>query len=209
MKNSTLVVFLLLSSFLSLRAEQLAAPFGTNNIVLKNFQAIQVSGGARIIWEFTSEERDVTCHIEKSTDGINFNKIHTVFLTSTRVQALHSYIDSELPAKVFYRLRVTKQSYIPFVSPIVSLTATRDETSVMNNPGMASNVFGSLSEDETIITVRLLDLRGQSRIQQQGRGAAMQRNVQTAFGKLPAGYYVLRVNDQQNNVLLNRFIYKF
>ena len=98
MKNSTLVVFLLLSSFLSLRAERIAAPLEVNNIVLKNFQAIQISGGAKVIWEFTSEERDVTCHVEKSTDGINFSIVHTVFLTSTRMQALHTFIDTELSA---------------------------------------------------------------------------------------------------------------
>ena len=207
MKNSTLVVFLLLSSFLSLRAERVAAPFEVNNIVLKNFQAIQVSGGAKIIWEFTSEERDVTCHVEKSTDGINFSVLTTLFLTSTRAQALHSFIDRELQAKVFYRLRVTKESFIPYISPIVSVTATRDETS-SNSSGQSNSVFGNLSKDETVVSMRLLDLRGQSRIQQQARGVDLDRNFRPAFGRLPSGYYVLSVRDQQNNVLLNRFIYK-
>jgi hypothetical protein len=207
MKNSTLVVFLLLSSFLSLRAERIAAPFEVNNIVLKNFQAIQVSGGAKIIWEFTSEERDVTCHVEKSIDGINFTVLTTVFLASTRTQALHSFIDRELQAKVFYRLRITKESFIPYTSPIVSLTATRDETS-SNSSSQSNSVFGNLSREETVVSMRLLDLRGQSRIQQQSRGVDLDRNFRPAFGRLPSGYYVLSIRDQQNNVLLNRFIYK-
>ena len=60
MKISTLVVFLL-SGVLTLHAKQPAAAFGTDNIVLKNFQAIQVTNGAKVVWEFTSEEKDVTC----------------------------------------------------------------------------------------------------------------------------------------------------
>ena len=208
MKNSTLVVFLLLSSFLSLRAERIAAPLEVNNIVLKNFQAIQISGGAKVIWEFTSEERDVTCHVEKSTDGINFSIVHTVFLTSTRMQALHTFIDTELSARAFYRLRVTKESYIPFTSPIVSLTAARDETGAINYIGQSKSVFGSLADDQTVVSVRLLDLRGQSRLQQQSRGVDLDRSFKPAYSRLPSGYYVLRVIDQQNNVLLNRFIYK-
>ena len=142
-------------------------PLEVNNIVLKNFQAIQISGGAKVIWEFTSEERDVTCHVEKSTDGINFSIVHTVFLTSTRMQALHTFIDTELSARAFYRLRVTKESYIPFTSPIVSLTAARDETGAINYIGQSKSVFGSLADDQTVVSVRLLDLRGQSRLQQQ------------------------------------------
>ena len=205
MKNSTLVVFLLLSSFLSVRAERVA-PLEVNNIVLKNFQAIQVAGGAKIIWEFTSEERDVNCNIERSTDGINFTVIHTVFLTSTRTQALHSHIDTDLPYKVFYRLRITKETYIPYISPIVSLTASRDETSSLSGP--VKSVFGNLAADETIVSVRLLDLRGQARIQQQSKGTELDRGFRSAFSSLPSGYYVLRVSDRQNNVLLNRFIYK-
>src|SRR5688500_7848330 len=196
MKNSTLVVFLLLSSFLSLRAER-TAPFGVDNIILKNFQAIQVTGGAKIIWEFTSEERDVTCHIEKSTDGINFSSIYTVFLTSTRTQALHSYIDTELALKAFYRLRVTKESFISFISPIVSLTASRDEPA-SSSQGQSTSVFGSLANNESVVSVRLLDLRGQSRLQQQARGNELDRNLRSAFRRLPAGYYVLRISDEQN-----------
>ena len=206
MKNSTLVVFLLLSSFLSLRAERIA-PLEVNNIVLKSFQAIQVASGAKIIWEFTSEERDVTCHIEKSFDGINFSVIHTVFLTSTKAQALQSHIDTDLSPRSYYRLRITKESYIPYISPIVTLSATRDETN-SNAFGKSNTVFGNLTEDQTIVSVRLLDLRGQSRIQQQLRGVDLDRSFRSAFGKLPSGYYVLRVSDQQNNLLLNRFIYK-
>ncbi|HYF30191.1 MAG TPA: hypothetical protein VD993_03630 [Chitinophagaceae bacterium] len=209
MKNSTLVVCLFLISFVSLRAERTAAPFGVNNIVLKNFQAIQVTGGAKIIWEFTSEERDVTCKLEKSIDGINFGVLYTIHLTSTRQQALHSFIDTELPAKVFYRLRVTKESYIPYISPIVSLTATRDETGPVQNPGMSNSVFGKIASDEAVVHVRILDMRGQSKLQQRGRGTELDRNFRPAFGRLPSGYYVLRVQDEQNNILLNRFIYKF
>ena len=96
-----------------------------------------------------------------------------------------------------------------FVSTIVSFTASRDETGSIDNPGMSNSVFGALSDDESIVTVRLLDLRGQSRIQQQGKSVELERNVKSAFSRLPSGYYVLRINDQENNVLLNRFIYKF
>ncbi|HYE53875.1 MAG TPA: hypothetical protein VD996_03500, partial [Chitinophagaceae bacterium] len=111
MKKSTLVVFLLLSCFMSVRAEPSASVFGINNIVLKNFQAIQIPSGARVIWEFASEEKDVTCHLEKSSDGVTFTAVAAISVSSTREQAIHAYVDKDAAAgETIYRLRVTKES---------------------------------------------------------------------------------------------------
>lgn len=211
MKISTLVVFLL-SGVLTLQAKQPASAFGTDNIVLKNFQAIQITNGAKVVWEFTSEEKDVTCNLERSTDGVNFDVVTTVFLTSTRSQALHSYIDKELTGKVFYRLRVTKDSYIPYISPIVSLTIARVAAASQAAPVTAtvrSSFFGELAKQDDMMSLQLVDLNGHAKINRSMRGTDLENNFRPSFGRLPSGYYVLRVNDMQNKTLLNRFIYKF
>jgi hypothetical protein len=212
MKISTLVVFLL-SGVLTLQAKQPASAFGTDNIVLKNFQAIQISGCAKVIWEFTSEEKDVTCNLERSTDGINFDVLTTIFLTSTRSQALHSFIDREAAGKVFYRLRVTKDSYIPYISPIVSLTiagftVAPDQTGT-GTATIKSSFFGELAEKDDMMSLQLVDLNGHAKINKSMKGTDLEGNFRTSFRRLPSGYYVLRVNDMQNKPLLNKFIYKF
>jgi hypothetical protein len=201
MKNSTLVVLLLLSGFMSLRA-------GTNNIVLKNFQAIQVNNGAKVIWEFTSEERDVTCHLEKSIDGVTFTPLTTILISSTRQQALHSYIDKEATSQSFYRLRVTKDSYIPDISPIVSVIMDQMLDPSTGTP-RNSSMFTMLTNNDSYVAVQLLDLNGRARIKQYLKAADIEKHFRGSFSSIPAGYYVLRINDLQNKTLVNRFIYKY
>lgn len=213
MKISTLVICLLFSGLLSLHAERPAAPFHTDNIVLKNFQAIQVATGAKIVWEFTSEEKDVTCNLEKSTDGVNFTVLTTIILPSTRTQALHSFTDRDAAGKMFYRLRVTKESYIPYISPIVSLTIAKYTAAMPQAAPITAlktnTFFGDLAERDVMMSLQLVDLNGHTKINKGMKGTDLERNFRPSFGRLPAGYYVLRVNDMQNKTLLNRFIYKF
>lgn len=211
MKIFTLVVFLL-SGVLTLQANP-ASTFGINNIVLKNFQAIEVAGGAKVVWEFTSEEKDVTCKLEKSTDGINFTVASTIFLTSTRTQSLHSFVDKDATGKTFYRLRITKDSYIPFISPIVSITIAKyvvaPDQAVPFTATVKSSFFGELAEQENVMNLQLVDLNGHAKINRTLKGTDLDDNFRPSFSKLPSGYYVLRVNDKQNKTLLNKFIYKF
>jgi hypothetical protein len=204
MKNSTLVVLLLLG-FITLRAS-------TNNIVLKNFQAIQVAAGAKVIWEFASEERDVTCHLEKSNDGVTFTPLTTILITSTRHQALHTFTDKEATSQSFYRLRVTKDSYIPYISPIVSITLERGNPLDPQQgmvPGQHMSVFGELTTYSGYMSVKLLDLNGQARIKKYIKGTDLEHEFRTSLVNIPAGYYVLRISDLQNKSLVNRFIYKY
>lgn len=206
MKNSTLVVLLLLAGLTSLHA-------GTNNIVLKNFQAMQVTEGAKVVWEFTSEERDVTCKLEKSLDGVTFSTITTIFIVSTRQQSLHSYVDKSITGQAFYRLRVTKDSYIPYTSPIVSVTVEKDALVDPQNGGAVprqnSSVFGMLAMNDSYMSVRLLDMNGQARVKRYMKGTDLENQFRTSLGNIPSGYYVLRINDMQNKTLVNRFIYKY
>jgi hypothetical protein len=199
MKNSTLVVFLLLAGSLSLHA----------NIVLKNFQAVQAAAGAKIIWEFTAEEKDVTCHLEKSTDGISFTTLRTIVIASTRQQALHSYTDKDAAGQVFYRLRITKDSYTPFISPIVSFTFSRSETSDQQQASAGQGIFTGLSAQTQLLRVQLLDLGGQAKIRQHIKGADLERIFKPSFSNLPSGYYVLRISDMDNKTIMNKCLYKF
>lgn len=204
MKNSTLVVLLLLTGIFSLRA-------GTNNIVLKNFQAIQAHAGAKVIWEFTSEEKDVTCHLERSNDGVNFTPIAIVFIQSTRQQALHTFTDKDATSQSFYRLRVTKDSYIPYISPIVSVTLERGnplDPQQGSTPSQTASLFGELTTNSGYLSVRLLDINGQARISRYMKGTDLEYHFKNSLSHVPAGYYVLRINDMHSKTLVNRFIYK-
>ncbi|MGB8194799.1 MAG: hypothetical protein WCF67_22890 [Chitinophagaceae bacterium] len=211
MKISTLVVFLSITGFTTLQAAP-AAPFHTDNIVLKNFQAIAAPGGAKVIWEFTSEETNVTCKVEKSTDGINFQTIRTLVLVSTRQQALHSIIDKEASGETFYRLRITKESYIPYVSPIVSVTINSGYNPSPDAPAsvtISNSVFGNLALQEETMWLQVVDLNGQKKIDETVKGSELERSFKPSFSRLPSGYYVVRVNDTKHKPLLNKIVYKF
>jgi hypothetical protein len=199
MKKAVLVLSLLLAFTLT-----------QANIVLKNFQAISTPVGARVVWEFTSEERDVTCNLEKSIDGVNFVSLRTIQVSSTRQQALHSYIDRGASGQTFYRLRITKPSYTPFISPIVSLkllqatAGMRDQVTTGSN----SSLFGELSMKSDVMRVRLVDINGRAKIKQHLKGTELERAFKPSFSKLPAGYYILTINDLNNQPLMTKCIYK-
>jgi hypothetical protein len=166
--------------------------------------------GARVVWEFTSEERDVTCNLEKSIDGVNFVSLRTIQVSSTRQQALHSYIDRGASGQTFYRLRITKPSYTPFISPIVSLkllqatAGMRDQVTTGSN----SSLFGELSMKSDVMRVRLVDINGRAKIKQHLKGTELERAFKPSFSKLPAGYYILTINDLNNQPLMTKCIYK-
>ena len=204
MKNFTLVVLLLLTGIVSLRAN-------TNNIVLKSFQAIQAQSGAKVIWEFASEEKDVTCHLERSNDGITFSPVAIIFIHSTRQQALHAYTDKDASSQSFYRLRVTKDTYIPYISPIVSITLERGNPLDPQGTTQRQDIslFGDLASNSNYVSVKLLDLNGQARIKKHIKGTELEQQFRNSLGNVPAGYYLLRINDMQNKTLVNRFIYKY
>ena len=214
MKNYALAAFLLLAAIVSFRPNSVASPYHADNILLKNFQAIQVTAGAKVMWEFASEELNVTCNLEKSTDGVHFISFRSFHLASTRQQALHSFIDKEAVGHTFYRLRITKETYLPYLSSIVSVNM--QQHSAVNNVGQpmvtvqgSNSFFGELSAQNKVMWVRLMDISGQAKIKQYIRGTDLERIFGPSFSSLPAGYYVLNINDDQNKPLLNKCIYKF
>ena len=212
MKKSTLVAFLLLAFAFTNRANNNSGTFHVENIVLKYFQATPTSTGTRIVWEFATEEYDVTCNLEKSTDGVNFVPLRTVQLASTRQQALHSYLDKNAAGQSFYRLRITKPSYDDFVSQIVSVKgaqygANTSNPIVIGQP--VNSFFGELSLKSDVMAVRLVDISGQSKIKQFIKGTELERVFRPSLSDLPAGYYVLNINNLQNQPLMTKCIYKF
>jgi hypothetical protein len=215
MKKFAFAAFSTLAVLLSVQFEGVSAPYHVDNIVLKNFQVIQVAAGAKIVWEFTSEEFDVTCMLEKSTDGVNFVSFRSIQLVSTRQQALHSFIDKEASGQTFYRLRITKQSYLPFISPIVSVNLPQHQQGAYNagNPvtgGVAGeSVFGELSTQDKVMCVQLVAMSGQAKIKQYVKGIDLERVLKPSFSNLPAGYYVVNIKDSRNQLLMNKYIYKF
>lgn len=212
MKKSTLVAFLLLAFAFTNRANSPAGTFHVENIVLKNFQAIAIPAGARITWEFTTEEHDVTCNLEKSSDGVSFTPLRTIHLASTRQQAVHSYIDRNASGPTFYRLRITKPSYQSFISPIVSVKSA-ENAAVTSNPIVigqpVNSFFGDLSLKSDVMSIRLVDINGRSKIRQFIKGTELERVFKPSFSNLPAGYYVLNINNLQNQPLMTKCIYKF
>lgn len=214
MKKTAFAALFTLAAIVSLRPDSAASPYHVDNIVLKNFQAIQSPAGVKVFWEFTSEENNVTCNLEKSSDGVNFTVIRSFQLASTRVQAVHSFIDKQAIGQTFYRLRITKDTYQPFISPIVSVNIQQHSGAEYSGQPLGTlqvnnNFFGDLSIQNKMMCVRLVDITGQAKIKQYIKGTDLDRIFRPSFSSLPAGYYVLNVNDAQNKPLLNKYIYKF
>lgn len=213
MKKYALAACSTLAVMILVQLKGTASPYHADNIVLKTFQAIQAQGGARVTWEFTSEELDVTCTLEKSGDGINFSPLRSFRIASTRQQSLHTYLDKQAVGPTFYRLRITKEAFIPYISPIVSVNLQHTAANYVGQPvtiGMSSeNFFGELAVQDKVMCVRLVNINGQAKLKQYVKGTDLERIFRPSFSRMPTGYYVLKINDTHDQPLMNKCIYKF
>lgn len=213
MKKYALAACSTLAVMLLVQLQSTASPYHADNIVLKTFQAIQASVGAKVTWEFTSEELDVTCTLEKSTDGINFTALRSFRIASTLQQAQHTFLDKQAVGQTFYRLRITKERYIPYVSPIVYVNLQHTAANYIGQPanlGLSNeNFFGDLAAQDKVMCIKLVNMNGQAKIRQYVKGKDLERVFRPSFSNLPSGYYVLKINDTRDQQLMNKCIYKF
>jgi predicted amidohydrolase YtcJ len=77
-------------------------------ISLISFSATKVEKNIKLIWKTTNEQNNKQFEIERSTDGIIFEKINTVISSGNlNVEKIYTYDDITVPpsAKIYYRLK--------------------------------------------------------------------------------------------------------
>ncbi len=207
---SLLCICIVLLSFSSSYSNK---PFGTRNVTLKSFEATSDGNQSKIVWDLAMMENEVTCFLEKSTDGHSFAAIAEYKIKKGFAGSMTA-LDKNLNLGVYYyRLRMEKQGYLPFVSAIVStkinLVSTEVNDMQISNPFHSQiSIQGNFSGKPLVIEI--CDFSGRLRLKETVAQAISGKSIRFATGNLMKGMYILRIKEGANgeNLILTKCIVK-
>jgi len=198
--NTTKVItFTALTGFTSF-SQVLTGSIGTSGlpITLSQFEASRVSQNVvRLDWETLSEINNAGFEIQKSENGVDFEKIGYVDGAGNSKQRLdYQFVDNDALRSAYYRLKQLDQdgkfSYSPikFVkgADLVKLTIYPNPTTQSVKLG-----FGSALETKLPMTTEITTLQGRSIFKTKGGLSAVQESLNTQLAQMPGGTYLLKI----------------
>ncbi|MEP6712450.1 MAG: T9SS type A sorting domain-containing protein [Ferruginibacter sp.] len=173
----------------------------TNTVLLPvslvEFKATLVNSTGLLQWNTSSELNSRDFEIEKSNDGVIYNKIGTVKAVGTSTAVVnYTFSDSKLNALNYYRLRINDIDGKNTLSNVVLLkyNNAKQNLSVLNNP-FTSEINVRLAQLPTQkIVVELFDQKG-SRVYNKTFNSGTEINVNALAGLTAGTYFLLTTVD--------------
>lgn len=169
-------------------------------LTLISFNAEQVNGMAKLSWTTASEININSFDLEKSEDGISFEKIGQVKATGMGTTATnYNFTDNQLLNTNYYRIRVVENNGGFSYSKVVVVKNSK-QTKVVIAPNPASSLImirGSKPGDYLTVTTA----SGVIKLNRQISTDDQKINVQD----WPAGIYYVKISND-NAVVVERFI---
>lgn len=204
MKIVTLTLLLFTGFSITASANPYSA-FGVKNVKLKSFTAMTDGKSVKLSWELAEMEHEVTCFIERSSDGINFTAVSTITINKgfTGIQTATNTPDRA--GLYYYRLNMVKSGYIPFQSQIIAIRTLSEEYSpvLLSTAAFTSSqvvVKGRFVKGP--LEVQLADMNGQVRVSQVINLPANSESFSFSSGNLDKGIYIVRVKQNAGNAEL-------
>ncbi len=157
-------------------------------VVLTSFKvARQADGAVQVAWATASEKRSAYFEVQRSLDGTIYATIEKQAAQGTTTQAhLYTSLDQTAPAcRLYYRLRQVDTDGTENFSPVVTLAATADATTLMLYPNPAHDELTLPAAGEQ---AQVLDLTGRVR-----QTSTLPASGKLSIAALPPGTYLLRV----------------
>ena len=155
-----------------------------------------------LYWDVKDEKNVSAYDVERSTNGIDFEKIGTVTAQTTMsTEKSYSFIDENPALKSSYRLRsVDIDAHYAF-SNIITLHRKATTADVLAYPSPFTNVLNVVytSESNANLNIQLLDINGRVVAFTQADILAGQTTLQLgSLAKLAKGLYIIVVDDAEN-----------
>jgi hypothetical protein len=178
---------------------------------LLTFTGHKTNNAIALNWTTVNEKFVKNFDVERSTDGNSFKSIGLVAAKNLAEESGYQYNDrtSDLPATVFYRLKMNYDEGKEKYSPVVRITNTTGESvSVYPNPVKDGIVNVQFDHSLTGATVNITDMSGKVvytkalSSEEIGKG-----QVSILVRSLANGNYVLNLNtDKGNTITSAKFI---
>jgi uncharacterized repeat protein (TIGR01451 family) len=184
-------------------------------IKLLSFDAVYHKPGIDVNWATSQEINNRYFELERSIDGLNFEKITTVpgSINSQSPRSYH-FTDNNFPrfSKLYYRIKQVDMdggfavSEIRAVSLPVSETAAFGIDKIMPNPASNKTTISIVSNADKKVTVRFLDAQGKQYLLY---NTLLKKGVNlftTSVLALSTGLYFAEISDTEGTKLTVRFI---
>ncbi len=178
------------------------------NVSLNDFTGEVLQSNASLQWSILPGNNITQFEIEKSLDGIIFNKIASLQQNSSITN--YGFTDPEkLTAITYYRLKLLNQNGLYSYSSGIALSNKEVEFEIksITNPVKDHLLLDYVIPRDSRVEIILYDLLGNPVKQQQLNGRKGWNKTSLDFVKdLPLGIYILSVTN--NNIVINKRIIK-
>lgn len=179
-----------------------SSSFGVNSVVIKSFVASSDGKTTKVAWELEELDLDVTCALERSVDGMKFYTVTSYELQKGFSGPMKATDENVKPGTYFYRLFVSKNGYLPFVSNVVTIKIEGNPFSEQHfkvqNPFQSSiQISGVWPTANTI--VEIADMFGHVRQVSTFQSAGGDNQATITTSGLGNGIYILRVKEATIN----------
>lgn len=202
MKNFTLsLLFVSICSISSFGGTLHSNFFGAANIVLKKLSGYTDGQVTTIYWELTEMEQEVTCFLERSEDGLVFARVAGFTIKKGFAGSMRATDNPANTGLYYYRLNITKEGYIPYISSILTIQIDRKDMPVnelkVENPFRHQvTIKGDFGAKP--IKVEIADVNGRIRIVKNIAAGTKRESISISSDTIGKGVYVVRINEEHN-----------
>ncbi|MFZ1528490.1 MAG: M1 family aminopeptidase [Ferruginibacter sp.] len=167
-----------------------------------NFSAVKEGAGAKLWWSAENITEYLAMEVERSTDGISFEKIAQKNASAyTNITAFNHYDPVLPPGRINYRIKVNMRNGSVKYSNIATVNNTTDNSALFNVwPNPATDfiyVSGSLGARD--ILVRVLDVQGKTLRQRSVKNIPQNSQVKLPVSGLSSGLYSVEIRYNGNS----------
>ncbi len=179
---------------------------------LLSFNAVQQSNQAQLTWSTSKENELLYFDVERSTNGINFEKISSINSLARYAQPQNNYSFTDKEAnhsKLFYRIRMYNKEGKTSYSKIISLGQTEANFTVNNviNPFNQEIKLDITATQKDVVTVELNDYSGK-KLKQNNFDIKVGVNILRWEGMndLPYGMYIIRITGKSGKTTTHKLV---
>jgi hypothetical protein len=173
-------------------------------LTLLEFNGYETGDKVTLNWSTSAEKNTAYFEVERSCDGIHFEKINTI-KASGNASIVNKYTDYDLypcAGKSYYRLKqVDMDSRFTYSKIIMVDDVNASSVAVVVYPNPFANKFqvSIFSEENQIVKLKLYDVLGKEIIDEAQSIQQGDNTIEMDISSLPSGNYNLEVQDAVQN----------
>lgn len=187
-------------------------PLNTTKVCINNFKVTKQLAGIALQWRGENELNTKSYEIERSTDGVYFNKITIVAAINSAFSSVYSWLDKTVTSEnIFYRIRVTEKSGAITYSEVAMIKNGNRENSItiLTNPIINNTIHLQFNnQQQGTYLINLYDQAGKllDKKQTLSNGNTWGESFLPKYN-LSTGTYLLEIIKPSGKKIIQKIIY--